>query len=104
MRLADGTEVRADVEGARGDVSLGVRPEKIRLGGDGTNRLTGTVRESAYVGVATEVVVATPAGDITVFHQNAEAGGVIPAEGSQVTVSWSPEATFVIHREEEPST
>jgi hypothetical protein len=55
------------------------------------------------VGVATEIVVRTPAGEVTVFHQNAEAGGVIPAEGSQVTVSWSPEATFVVDREEESS-
>jgi hypothetical protein len=37
-----------------------------------------------------------------VFHQNAEAGGVIPAEGASVTVSGSPEATFVVEREEEP--
>jgi spermidine/putrescine transport system ATP-binding protein len=103
VRLADGTEVRADVGTATGDVAVGVRPEKVRLGGDGENRLSGTVRESAYVGVATEIVVGTPSGDITVFHQNAEAGGIIPAEGSQVTVSWSPDATFVIDREEEAS-
>jgi spermidine/putrescine transport system ATP-binding protein len=100
VRLSDGSEVRADVDGRGGDVAVGVRPEKVRIDGDGPNRLTGTVRESAYVGVATEIVVGTPAGDITVFHQNAEAGGVIPAEGSQVTVSWSPDASFVIDREE----
>jgi len=103
VRLADGTQVRVSAGRSAGEVAVGVRPEKVQLGGDGANRLEGTVRESAYVGVATEIVVGTPAGDITIFHQNAEAGGVIPAEGSQVTVSWSPEATFVIDREEEPS-
>jgi spermidine/putrescine transport system ATP-binding protein len=103
VRLRDGTEIRADVDGRSGDVAVGVRPEKVRLGGDGQNMLTGKVRESAYVGVATEILVGTPAGDITVFHQNAEAGGVVPAEGSQVTVSWSPDATFVIDRDEEES-
>jgi spermidine/putrescine transport system ATP-binding protein len=101
VRLANGVEVRADVSGVSGEVAIGVRPEKVQLGDAGTNRLEGRVRETAYVGVATEIVVETPAGDITVFHQNAEAGGVIPAGGSQVTVSWSPEATFVVEREEE---
>ncbi len=101
VRLVSGAEVRADVGGVSGDVAVGVRPEKVQLGGEGANRLEGRVRETAYVGVATEIVVETPAGDIAVFHQNAEAGGVIPAEGTQVTVSWSPEATFVVDREEE---
>jgi spermidine/putrescine transport system ATP-binding protein len=101
VRLANGVDVRADVTGVAGEVAIGVRPEKVQLGDAGTNRLEGRVRETAYVGVATEIVVETPAGDITVFHQNAEAGGVIPAGGSQVTVSWSPEATFVVEREEE---
>ncbi len=103
VRLADGTEVRADVTGMTGEIAIGVRPEKIQLGAGGENRLDGHVRETAYVGVATEIVVGTPAGDIAVFHQNAEAGGVIPAAGSQVTVSWSPDATFVVDREEEAS-
>jgi hypothetical protein len=58
------------------------------------------VRESAYIGVATQVVVETAAGEISVFQQNAEAGGVIPPDGTRVTVSWSPEATFVVDRQE----
>ena len=99
--LADGTEVKVDVTGLSGPISVGVRPEKVRLGGDGANRLDGTVLASAYVGVATEIIVGTASGDLSVFHQNAEAGGVIPAEGSQVAVSWSPESTFVIDRKEE---
>ena len=77
-----------------------MRPEKISLGGEGANRVAGKVKESAYIGVATEVVVATPVGELTVFHQNVEAGGVVPAPGSHVTVSWTPEATFVVDREE----
>ena len=59
--------------------------------------------ESAYIGVATEVVVATAVGELTVFHQNVEAGGVAPAAGSAVTLSWSPEATFVIRNGGESS-
>ncbi len=101
VRLLDGSEIRARTNGDVGAVSIGVRPEKIRLGDAGINTLSGTVKESAYIGVATEVVVATPVGELTVFHQNVEAGGVVPAPGSQVTLSWAPEATFVVDRGEE---
>jgi spermidine/putrescine transport system ATP-binding protein len=101
VRLADGSELRVHTNGTRGAVSVGVRPEKISLNGDGANRVSGTVKESAYIGVATEVVVATSVGELTVFHQNVEAGGVAPAPGTSVTLSWAPEATFVVeHREE----
>lgn len=102
VRLIDGTLVRVDTSGRSGAVAVGVRPEKIRFGADGENNLSGTVRETAYIGVASEVVVATPAGPIAVFHQNAEAGATAPSPGSTVTISWSPEATFVVdHRQEE---
>ncbi len=87
--------------GATGEVAIGVRPEKISLGEGGENRLPGTVRESAYIGVATEIVVGTPVGDITVFHQNAETGGFVPALGSQVTVTWAAASTFVVDRPNE---
>jgi len=101
VRLPDGSELRARTNGNHGPVSIGVRPEKIRLGDAGVNRLSGTVKESAYIGVATEVVVATPVGELTVFHQNVETGGGAPAPGSQVTLSWASEATFVVDRGEE---
>ena len=101
VRLGDGSDMRARTNGAQGAISVGVRPEKISLTGEGANRLRGTVKESAYIGVATEVVVATPVGELTVFHQNFEAGGVAPAPGSKVTLSWASEATFVVDRGEE---
>ena len=107
VRLRDGSEVRLGpaAAGAAGEVAVGVRPEKVRLGepAAGDNALAGTVRESAYIGVATQVDVDTPAGRVSVFHQNAEAGGAVPPNGSRVTVCWSPEATFVVDREEEPA-
>jgi len=100
VRLGDGTEIRAGTNGQQGRISIGVRPEKISLGEGGANRLAGKVKESAYIGVATEMVVETPVGELTVFHQNVEAGGVVPPTGTAVTVSWAPEATFVVQREE----
>jgi spermidine/putrescine transport system ATP-binding protein len=104
VRLDDGTVVRVAANGKVGRVAVGVRPEKIRLGEGGANALPGTVRETAYVGVATQVIVDTPAGDVAVFHQNADSGAVVPAPGAHITVSWSPEATFVVDREEEEAT
>ena len=55
-------------------------------------QLAGTVRESAYIGVATQYVVETAAGDLTVFRQNAETGGLVArARRARHRLSWSPE-------------
>lgn len=102
IRLEDGTVVRAKVNGQAGAVAAGVRPEKITIGaGGGANELPGTISETAYIGVATQVVVKTAAGTVHVFAQNIDAGGRIPAPGSNVMLSWSPDSTFVVDRGEE---
>jgi len=102
IRLEDGTIVRAKVNGRAGAVAAGVRPEKITIGaGAGANELPGTISETAYIGVATQVVVKTAVGTVHVFAQNIDAGGRIPSPGSNVMLSWSPEATFVVDRGEE---
>jgi spermidine/putrescine transport system ATP-binding protein len=101
VRLQSGELVRARVGGRTGRVAAGVRPEKIALGlRGGENQLEGTVVESAYLGVATQVVVRTRAGTVQVFAQNIDSGARIPGRGLPVTLSWSPEATFVVAREE----
>jgi spermidine/putrescine transport system ATP-binding protein len=101
VRLDSGELVRVQLNGRTGRVAAGVRPEKITLGeGGGENRLTGTIAESAYLGVATQVVVRTTAGTVQVFAQNIGAAAQVPARGSGVTLSWSPETTFVVDREE----
>jgi spermidine/putrescine transport system ATP-binding protein len=101
IRLEDGTLVRASVNGRSGPVAAGVRPEKITLGaGGGVNELPGTVSESAYIGVATQVVVRTAAGTVHVFAQNIDSGGRIPAPGTNVILSWAPESTFVVAGDE----
>jgi spermidine/putrescine transport system ATP-binding protein len=102
VRLANGTVVRADVNGKTGSVAVGVRPEKITIGdGGGANVLEGTVAETAYIGVATQVVLHTAAGTVHVFAQNIDAGGRVPPPGSNVRLSWSPESTFVVDRGDE---
>jgi spermidine/putrescine transport system ATP-binding protein len=101
VRLDSGAIVRTTPNGRTGRVAAGVRPEKITIGpGGGANELTGTVAETAYIGVATQVVVRTPAGTVQVFAQNIDAGGHVPPAGSQVTLTWSPEATFVVTEDE----
>ncbi len=100
IRLAEGTLVRAQVHGRTGEVAAGVRPEKITIGaGGGANELPGTISETAYIGVATQVVVRTAAGTVQVFAQNLDAGGRVPAPGSNVILSWAPESTFVVDRD-----
>ena len=108
VRLDAGDEVRVRPEllngrGQDARVAVGIRPEKIRLGPptEAENTLAGTVRESAYVGVSTQVVVATGAGDITVYVQNAQPGAAPPPPGSALLLSWAPESTFVTEPTEE---
>jgi spermidine/putrescine transport system ATP-binding protein len=97
VRLVDGTVVRTNSNGRSGQVAAGVRPEKITIGaGGGANELPGTVSETAYIGVATQVVVRTAAGIVQVFAQNLDAGGRVPAPGTNVVLSWAPESTFVV--------
>ena len=92
--------MRATVNGRAGEVAAGVRPEKITIGaGGGANELAGTVAETAYIGVATQVVVRTSAGTVQVFAQNMDAGGRVPPPGTNVVLSWAPESTFVVDRD-----
>jgi spermidine/putrescine transport system ATP-binding protein len=96
--------VRAALDGRSGQVAAGVRPEKITIGaGGGANELAGTVAETAYIGVATQVVVRTAAGTMQVFAQNMDAGGRVPSPGTTVVLSWPPESTFVVDRDESSS-
>jgi spermidine/putrescine transport system ATP-binding protein len=97
VELLDGTVVRVPPEALKrtGTVEIGVRPEKLRIGGTEENSLTGIVTESAYIGVSTQYILETPAGPIAVYVQNDRMGGQV-ATGERLTLSWSPESTFVV--------
>ncbi len=106
VRLDAGDEVRVAPElldGRENRVAVGIRPEKIRLGAPSAdeNSLAGTVRDSAYVGVSTQLVVKTAAGIVTVYVQNDRPGAPQQKPGNALTLSWSPEATFVTEPLEE---
>jgi spermidine/putrescine transport system ATP-binding protein len=101
VRVDSGPELAVPLDGRTGKVAVGIRPEKLRLDGAGENRLAGTVVETAYVGVATQAIVETSCGRLTVFVQNASTGGARYEEGAPVTLAWEPEATFVVDPPEE---
>jgi spermidine/putrescine transport system ATP-binding protein len=103
VRLDCGVEVSVPhtaLAGRSGVVQIGVRPEKISLGGTDSNALSGTVSERAYIGVSTQYIVDTPAGTMTVYVQNDRPGANGIAPGDRLTLAWSPECTFVVEAQE----
>jgi spermidine/putrescine transport system ATP-binding protein len=99
VRLRSGPEVRVPrgvLAGRTGAVAVGIRPEKIELGNGQPNALEGIVVEQAYVGVATQYIVDTDCGRLTVYRQNATPGLNGAASGERLTLSWSPDSTFVV--------
>jgi len=86
-----------------------VRPEKIRLLGDGehlqqgVNVEEGRIRDVVYVGAITRYHVELDAGgELTVVSQNLESGSseVLERQGSRARLCWRPEHVFVINKSE----
>jgi spermidine/putrescine transport system ATP-binding protein len=99
LRLNGGGEVRVDapLPSPGAEISIGVRPEKLRLAADGVNTLTGTVAERAYIGVSTQYIVETTAGAVTVYVQNVQEADAAAEPGRSVTLSWDPGSSFVLN-------
>jgi spermidine/putrescine transport system ATP-binding protein len=99
VKLADGTTIRVrpgSLNGHSGRVAVGIRPEKIRPDDHDANTLPGVVKERAYIGVSTQYIVETKHGDVTVVVLNDRPGTVPFDPGNQLTLSWDPDATFVV--------
>jgi spermidine/putrescine transport system ATP-binding protein len=114
VRLSDDTRVRAPraMVGDRSTVSVGVRPEKIRLHAtdveppSGHNLLTGVVRDASYLGVSTQYQIEARGGaTITVYEQNVERAtkAELWAPGEDVRLAWSPDHTFVVAEDAAPA-
>jgi len=89
----------------RGGRRFTVRPEKIRLLGDGEDPARGAsveegrIRDVVYVGAITRYHVELDAGgELTVVSQNLESGSseALERQGSRVRTSWLPEHAFTI--------
>lgn len=103
VHLDGGGEVRVPagvVNGRTGRVAVGVRPEKFRLGPVEPNVIEGRVVETAYIGVATQYVVETPQGALQVYVQNADSRTAHAQAGEPVTLSFHPDAAFVVETQE----
>ncbi|WP_329498396.1 ABC transporter ATP-binding protein [Kitasatospora herbaricolor] len=109
---AEGTDLLLSADGVRlavpkarcateaKEIYLGVRPEKITIAhasaevADNRNRLGGTVVDSSFIGVSTQYVVRTDAGqEVAVFEQNMERDArIVP--GAPVVLHWNPAHSF----------
>ena len=109
--MADDTRVRAPraLVGEDTTVSVGVRPEKIRLHDAtaeltaGHNHLSGIVRDASYLGVSTQYLVEARGGaQIMVYEQNVERATKSErwAPGEAVQLTWSPDHTFVVRADD----
>ncbi len=90
-----------------------VRPEKIRLLGEGDTPAQGVeieegrIRDVVYVGAVTRYHVELDAGgELSVVSQNLETGSleVLERQGSRVRLCWRPEHVFVIETGKEGDT
>ena len=111
VRLSDDTRVRTPSALVNGhtSVSVGVRPEKIRLqdpstiAPSGHNELSGVVRDASYLGVSTQYQIKARGGtELTVYEQNVERASraELWARGDEVRLTWSPDHSFVVHDDE----
>ncbi len=85
--------------GQKTGLSLGIRPEKLRLvAADDTtltNRLSGKVTDASFTGVSTTYLVKMPWGqELTVTQPND--GTARAVLGEQVNIAWDPHHAFVI--------
>jgi len=107
VRLADDTRIRAprSLVGDTANVSVGVRPEKIRLheagveAPSGHNHMSGVVRDASYLGVSTQYLIEARGGArIMVYEQNVERAtkAELWSPGEAVQLTWSPDHTFVV--------
>ena len=115
VKLQDGSTANvpsALIDGAT-TVSIGVRPEKIRLrppeeaAPEGHNQLRGVVRDASYLGVSTQYQVEARGGArLTVYEQNVERAtrAELWAPGEDVLLTWSPDHSFVVADRAAPTT
>ena len=92
-RLEGAPQGAADRRPAREDAARAATEPRT---GD-ANRLEGTVKDVSYIGVSTQYIIETAAGDeLAVFAQNVGRGAEVGPGRRRVRDLWDPEHTFVI--------
>lgn len=95
------TVLKSRTERTSGQITIGIRPEKLRLHANkpetqsGVNVLgPGTITDVSFIGVSTQYTIESPVfGEVQVFAQNVEAGPAASL-GQEVFVSWLTDHTF----------
>ena len=109
-----GERLQVPDEGAAdgGALCAGVRPEKITLLRNGdrppdgaVNVLRGQLAVASFLGTALQYVVRMPGGEeLTVVEQNQGSDSPAPQPGSEVSLAWRPQHTFVVRAPQEGPT
>jgi spermidine/putrescine transport system ATP-binding protein len=96
--LADGTRVRCADASRRGAATLMVRPESLRIGDRAASAsVRGRAVQSSFLGTRVRVAVETPASQVPLMVAvHGEGPESVPAEDTDVTVSWSPEDAILL--------
>ena len=91
----------------RGTVKVGVRPEKLTISRgedagvpDGSNRVSGRVTMTTYIGVSHQYKIESIGGTIMTAYVQNLGHDEAPRQGETVTVSWKPENTFAVAPQE----
>ena len=80
-----------------GAAYMALRPERLRLDGDGVNRAAGTVVQVAYRGDIVDVAVRLVDGSVlNVSRPLTEGAGALPEPGRATVVAWPPEACVLL--------
>jgi ABC-type Fe3+/spermidine/putrescine transport system ATPase subunit len=94
-----GVAIRAARAGVAGPGLLGLRAERLRIGGEGLiNQVDGVATESAYAGDALAVSVRLADGSVLRVHRSLTdgLGAAMVEPGTPVRVGWQPEACMLL--------
>src|SRR5919204_4883507 len=97
--LADGTRIPCRGTSRNGAATLMIRPESLRIGsGDSaTAAVRGRAVQSSFLGTRVRVAVESPACPVPLMVAvHGEGPASVPAEDTEVTVSWSPEDAILL--------
>ncbi len=92
----------AIAEGRTGNIVLGVRPEKVKIGSPARahelpqNQISGVVTDASFTGLSTQYLVRAPWDqELIVFEQNLSASERFE-NGSEVVLAWEPRHAFAL--------